>query len=80
MPDLAAMLLRSSLSALTSHGSRCTDCRRTPLAGERVHELASGAQLCDLCFAAIPEESRDEVGSRQVGASERKLAVVPKAA
>jgi hypothetical protein len=80
MPDLAAMLVRSSLSALGSHGARCAECCRTPLAGERMHELASGKQLCDLCFAAIPEDRREEVGSRRVGASERKLAVVPKAA
>jgi hypothetical protein len=80
MPDLASMLVRRSVSTLRSGGSRCSDCRRTALAGERMHELASGAQLCELCFAAIPEDRREEVGSRQVGASDRKLAVVPKAA
>ena len=30
---------------------RCADCRRTPLAGERMHELDAGRVLCELCFA-----------------------------
>jgi hypothetical protein len=80
MPDLAGMLMRSSIGALASPGDRCHDCRRTPLAGERVHELASSRLLCELCFGALPEESRLAVRSSRVPASERRLAVVPKAA
>jgi hypothetical protein len=79
MPDLTRMLMRSSIRALGS-GDQCQDCGRTPLAGERVHELGSGLQLCELCFGALPDESRQAVRSERVHASERRLAVVPKAA
>ena len=80
MPDLAAMLLRSSIGALRSSGESCGECRRTPLAGERMHELDSGRVLCELCFGALPEERRQAVRSERVHAGERRLAVVPKAA
>ncbi|MEA2333487.1 MAG: hypothetical protein QOH58_3625 [Thermoleophilaceae bacterium] len=80
MPDLAAMLMRSSIGALSAASEGCHDCRRTPLAGERLHELRSGQMLCELCFGALPEERRLAVRSERVHASERRLAVVPKAA
>lgn len=74
------MLLRRSLGALAGGGSSCSSCQRTPLAGELLHELDSGPLLCDLCYGALPEEHRLAVRSQRVGASERPLAVVPKAA
>jgi hypothetical protein len=80
MPDLAGMLMRSSIGALAAPTDQCHDCRRTTLAGERVHELGSGRQLCELCFGALPAESRQAVRSQRVHASERRLAVVPRAA
>jgi hypothetical protein len=80
MPELAAMLLRSSIGALRSAGDSCGECRRTPLAGERMHELDSGRVLCELCFGALPEERRLAVRSERVHAGERRLAVAPKAA
>jgi hypothetical protein len=80
MPDLSALLLRRSLSAVTDGGGSCSKCQRTPVAGERLHELDSGRVLCDLCFGELPEEDRRAVRSERVGASERRLAVVPKAA
>ncbi|MGH2782598.1 MAG: hypothetical protein ACRDLA_14545, partial [Thermoleophilaceae bacterium] len=58
----------------------CAECRRTPLAGERVHEVDSGRLLCELCFGELPEERRLAVRSERVRAGERRLAVVPKAA
>jgi hypothetical protein len=79
MPDLAGMLMRSSISALAPPDD-CHGCRRTPLAGERLHELDSGQVLCELCFGALPEDSRRAVRSERVHASERRLAVVRKAA
>jgi hypothetical protein len=79
MPELAAMLMRSSIGALTPPDD-CHACRRTPLAGERLHELGTGQVLCELCFAALPEEGRLAVRSERVHASERPLAVVRKAA
>lgn len=74
------MLLRRSLGSLAGGGSSCSSCGRTPLAGERLHELDSGTLLCDLCFGALPDAHRLAVRSQRVGASERPLAVVPKAA
>jgi hypothetical protein len=79
MPDLAGMLMRSSIGAMAPPDD-CHGCRRTPLAGERLHELGSGQVLCELCFGALPEDSRQAVRSVRVHASERPLAVVRKAA
>jgi CRISPR/Cas system-associated protein Cas10 (large subunit of type III CRISPR-Cas system) len=80
MPDLAAMLLRKSIGSLSGGGQSCASCGRTPLAGERLHEMDSGRILCDLCLAALPEDKRRAVRSQRVHASDRHLAVVPKAA
>jgi hypothetical protein len=80
MPDLGSMLLRRSLGTLTGAGAKCSSCERTPLAGERIHELDSGPLLCDLCFGALPQEHRQAVRSQRIGASERGIAVAPKAA
>ena len=80
MPDLDAMLMRQSLGALRSAGCRCGDCGRTPLAGERLHELESGSVLCELCFGALPAARRSAVRTERVGASERRLTVAPLAA
>jgi hypothetical protein len=74
------MLLRSSIGALRGAGDSCAQCRRTPLAGERMHELDSGRVLCELCFGALPEERRTAVRSERVHAGERRLTVAPKAA
>ena len=80
MPELAKTLMRHSLGALGEEASRCAGCRRTPLPGERLHELDSGRVLCELCFAALPEERRIAVRSERIGTGERRLAVVRKAA
>jgi hypothetical protein len=80
MPDLASMLVRSSIGTLASRIASCGQCRRTPLAGERVHEVDGGHTLCDLCFAGLPEDRRLAVRTERVHASERRLAVVPRAA
>ena len=74
------MLLRRSLEAVTPAGDCCAKCRRNPLAGERLHEMDTGRVLCDLCLAALPEDEQRAVSSQRVGASERRLAVVPRAA
>ena len=80
MPELATMLLRCSLHAVRSSDECCADCRRTPLPGECVHELDSGRTLCDLCFAALPDEHRLAVRTERVHVSDRRLTVAPKAA
>jgi hypothetical protein len=74
------MLIRLCLGAAEPAGERCGGCRRTPLAGERLHRLQSDTLLCDLCFAALPEERRLAVRSERVHASERPLVVSRKAA
>jgi hypothetical protein len=80
MPELASMLVRSSIGTLNHPDPSCRECRRTPLAGERMHELDGGRVLCDLCFAGLPEEQRQAVRTERVHASERRLAVVRRAA
>ena len=80
MPDLAGNAHAQQHRRARPPERQCHECRRTPLAGERLHELGSGQQLCELCFGALPDESRRAVRSQRVHASERRLAVVPKAA
>jgi hypothetical protein len=80
MPDLAALMMHRSIGSLRPSRDTCGKCRRTPLAGELLHELESGRLLCDLCFAALPEGRRRAVRSERVHVGERKLAVVPRAA
>jgi hypothetical protein len=80
MPDLAAHLLRRSLGAPAPVEDRCGGCQRTPLVGERLHELDSGRVLCELCFGALPEERRLAVRSERVHVSGRRLSVARKAA
>jgi len=80
MPDLSALLLRSRIDSLSPSRDRCGACERTPLVGERLHELDSGRLLCDLCFAALPEHDRLAVRSERIRVTDRRLAVVPKAA
>jgi len=79
MPDLAGMLVRSSIHAMSS-SDHCNQCRRTPLAGERMHHLDSGVVVCELCFMALPDERRMAVRSARVSASERPLTAVRRAA
>ena len=80
MPELASILVRNSIGSLPPSTVACGSCRRTPLAGERMHELEGGRSLCDLCFAGLPEERRVAVRTERVHASDRRLAVVPSAA
>jgi hypothetical protein len=78
--DLASMILRTSLGALGQHSSTCSECHRTPLAGELLHVFESGDELCSLCLAGLPEPERVPLRSERVHAGERRLAVVPRAA
>ncbi len=80
MPDLSAMLLRKSMGSLESGRPRCHSCDRTPLVGERLHELDTGRTLCDLCVSALPHADRGAVRTQRVHASERHLVVAPRAA
>jgi hypothetical protein len=80
MPDMNALLLRTSLGSPDHGGHSCEQCRRTPLAGERLLEVESGRVLCELCFGQLPDERRTAVRSERVHTSARRLAVVPRAA
>jgi hypothetical protein len=56
MPDLELALLRRGLDDLAADCERCHRCRRTPLIGERVYLLESGAIVCELCRDARREQ------------------------
>jgi hypothetical protein len=79
MPDMSPFLIRVSMGA-PSEAPSCSECGRTPLAGELIHHLESGSRLCELCFGALPEDRRVAVRSDRVRANERALSVVPRAA
>ena len=78
--EIASYFVRKSVGALGDHRYRCSRCRRIPLPGELVHELASHRQVCQLCLARLPEEKRETVESRRVHISERRVSVAPRAA
>lgn len=74
------MLQRRSLGEAQHPEPSCSDCLRTPVPGERLHEVDRTGLLCDLCFAGLPDDRRVAVRSERVGASTRRLKVVPTAA
>ena len=80
MPDLAGMLLRRSMGSLDSGRASCSGCRRTPLVGERLHEMDTGRMMCDLCVSELPEGKREAVRTERVHAADRHLTVAPRAA
>jgi hypothetical protein len=78
--ELASFILRRSLGSRSHDRSSCSRCRRTPVAGELLHLFESDTRLCSLCLARLPEAERSPVRSERVHVSDRRLAVVPKAA
>jgi hypothetical protein len=78
--ELASIILRQSVGASRADERRCASCRRTPLVGELMHVLASERTVCSLCLGRVPEDEREPVRSERVHASERRLAVVQRAA
>jgi hypothetical protein len=80
MPDLGSLIVRKSVDSLASNQVRCAGCQRTPLAGERMHEMDSGRKLCDLCLGALPEKKRRTIRSERVRAGDRHIVVGPRAA
>jgi hypothetical protein len=80
MPDIDSILIRNSMGGLPSTVARCGSCGRYPLAGETVQRLENDRLVCDLCFAKLPSDRRIAVSSERVHASERPLAVGPRAA
>ena len=80
MPDISPLLIRRCIEATGPSGHACAQCRRNPLAGERLHNLDTGHVLCTLCFGALPDAERVAVSTARVPAGERPLAVGPIAA
>jgi hypothetical protein len=79
--EIASILLRNRLGALTGDGPRCSHCERSPLVGEHIHELGSGRQVCSLCIESLSASEGEPVSSELVRSGERRLAVVqPRAA
>ena len=76
--EIASILLRNSLGALSSERAHCSRCRRTPLVGELMHELESGREVCSLCL--VEDRDGEPVRSERVRATEKRLAVVPRVA
>jgi hypothetical protein len=78
--EIASILLRNSLGALHTDREDCSDCRRIPLIGELMHELESGKQLCALCLVKADGRGGEPVRTQRVRATDKPLAVVPRAA
>lgn len=74
------MLLRKGVGSMMSDRATCSKCRRTPLAGELLHVLERGRVVCTLCLAGLPADEQSPVRSERVHASERHVAVAPRAA
>jgi hypothetical protein len=74
--DLERQLLRKGLGALTRDRHACTDCGRTPLAGERVHRYDPDALVCALCSPQRREEPQgtETVPHCEHGHTVRRLA------
>lgn len=70
-PELERELLRKTLHR-GSGRHRCSDCRRTPLTGERVYSYAGGRVACELCRARRRE---DPVASQPVLGTEHGQSV-----
>ena len=80
MPDIAGILVRKSVGAVSRRRARCPWWGRTPLVGERLHETDAGRQLCDLCLLDAPAGDRKVISVKRIHASERHLPVGPRVA
>ena len=78
--DLATILRLKAAHSHDRHDPRCGSCQRVPLAGELLHELSSHRRVCQLCLVRIPESKRQTIASERMHASDRPLAVAPRAA
>ena len=80
MSDLARRILKKSIGTMREGWLQCSSCRRTPVPGEFVHHLNSERLVCSLCLAKAPAAQRDGAVAERVHASERQIAVAPRAA
>ena len=58
LSELELQLFRRGVDALSADRSRCADCLRTPLTGERVYRYEGDQAVCELCRALRPEAPR----------------------
>jgi hypothetical protein len=77
---LARRFRKRSPSSRIGEPCRCAACRRTPVPGETLHVFEGERILCTLCLLALPEADRRPVRLERMRASERRLAVAPRAA
>jgi hypothetical protein len=75
-PSLESIMLRKSVGSMEVERLTCSGCERTPLVGEFLHEIESGALVCGLCLRELPEAERAPRSSRRLHAGERGLRVV----
>jgi len=73
-PSIERELIRKALLDLDAGQRRCIDCRRTPLAGERVHVYDDGRVVCELCR---PRRREEPIRCERVHGPERGHAVRP---
>ncbi|MEZ5122626.1 MAG: hypothetical protein R2736_13770 [Solirubrobacterales bacterium] len=60
--ELDEHYIRKSVGALSDEREPCRHCGRTPLVGERVHRLADGRLVCELCRPLRRvEDAREEL-------------------
>ena len=60
--ELDEHYIRKSVGALSEEREPCRHCGRTPLVGERVHRLADGRLVCELCRPLRRvEDAREEL-------------------
>ena len=78
--DLATILRMKAARSHRGADPSCSGCHRVPLAGELLHELSSHRRVCQLCLARLPESKRETIASERIHASDRPLAVAPRAA
>jgi hypothetical protein len=57
---LERVLFRQAMDLILESRPRCSDCRRRPLEGERVHVYTRGRVVCALCRPRHDEPLRTE--------------------
>jgi hypothetical protein len=80
MSELARRILRKSIGSMRRQCLHCGSCHRTPVPGEFVHRTGSERVVCSLCVASLSAREREAAVPERVHASERHLAVAPRAA
>jgi hypothetical protein len=78
--QLARRILRKGIGSVREQWLECSKCHRTPVPGEFIHRVAAERVVCSLCLAKLPESKREDAAVERVHASERAVAVLPRAA